>query len=69
MTAVGIGLQDAAVVPQMGLRMLALAVGRVAVPGRGWLGASGGPVVANVDPQAACLRPAATGVSVPRMRN
>ncbi len=37
--AVGIGLQDAAEVLQVLLRMLALAVGRVAVPGRRRLGA------------------------------
>ncbi len=61
--AVGVGLQDAAVVLQVILRLLALAVGRVAVPGCRRLGDARWPVVANVDPQPPGLCPAATGSS------
>ncbi|MNV58527.1 hypothetical protein D3C71_1509070 [compost metagenome] len=67
--AIGIGLEDAAVVRKMCLRMFPLAVGRVAIPSRGRLHVSCGPVVAHVHPQSAGLvrpRPGsstATGVS------
>src|SRR5439155_12943005 len=48
--AIGIGLQDAAEVAQMPLRMLALAIGRIAIPHRRRISACGGAIIAHVSP-------------------
>ena len=55
-TRIAIGLQNALIVLQMFSRMLTLAVGRVSEPYRRCRFAARWPVVANIGPQAACLR-------------
>src|SRR5215467_3411077 len=61
---VGVGLQAAGKIPQMLLRMIALAIRRVREPNRRRIRRPTGPVIANVRPQASRL-----GLSCPRRQH
>lgn len=61
---IAVGLQDATEGGQMRARMLALAVGRVAIPHRRRRAAAGRAVIAHVGPQAARL-----GAAAPRIEH
>ncbi len=58
---VGVGLQDAAKVRQMALRMLALAIRRVGEPNGGGSGIARWPAIAHIGPEPCGLRPSMTG--------
>ena len=48
---ISVGLQNAFERAEMILRMLALAIRRVAVKHRGWIGATEGSIVADIGPK------------------
>src|SRR5487761_1763692 len=60
-TGVGIGLQDAAELRQMPLRMFSLAIRRVSEPRCGSGHQARGTVIADVDPEPCRFRPAVAG--------
>src|SRR5205809_6231790 len=51
-TAIGVRLQNAAKAAQVRLRMLALAVRRIAIPHRRWIATRPGSIIPHIGPQA-----------------